>query len=289
MPRASTFSAVIAALVTAVATGARGQAQEPVSILVEGSNPLHERNRFLRARASSSPGGAQRAAGRADTHLLDFGGGPSSFDARATLGRPPRRTIVDPRCRRRIVRGRGRRARTDYGGRHHPDAVRVSPNAGPAETIVPAASAEEPTPPLLVAPATTEKWHVSVGIEPSVTARVAPQPLYGLPIFIELASPSPSLLSPSFELGFERRSTRPPNTRWATRSSTWWKDFSGHRGSPTPRRRMRLGPCLRFDAGVLQAAGKSGKSLGERTARSEPGARSGCWAAPPTGSPARCS
>ena len=267
MPRASTFSAVIAVAVTAVATGARAQAQEPVSILVEGSIPCTNETDFFARVHRRAPGARSGQPGEPTrTFSISVEGLAPSMHGRLSVvhldGRSSTRDVDGESCED-VVDALALITAVDID----PDAVRASPNARPAETIVPAASAKEPSPPLLVAPATAEKWHVSLGIEPSVTARVAPQPLYGLPIFIELASPSPSLLSPSFELGFER--TFNSTTQDAVGDAVFdlVEGFFKRARSPTARRECELAPACDSMLDFFRLPGKAAKSLANRTAR----------------------
>jgi len=262
MRRASTFSAIVAVLVTAVATGAHAQSQEPVSILVQGSIPCTNESDFFARVHRRAPGARSGQPGEPTrTFSIAVEGTAPSMHGRLAVvhldGRSSTRDVDGESCED-VVDALALITAVDID----PDAVRASPNARPAETsVVPTASAIEPSPPPLVTPATGEKWHVSLGIEPSVTARVAPEPLYGLPFFVELASPSLSLLSPSFALGFER--TFNATTQDAAGDAVFDLVEGFFQACPLAYRsaRMRVGPCLRFDAGLLQAAGKSGKGL----------------------------
>jgi hypothetical protein len=271
MPRASLSLAMIAVAFTAASTEVRAEGQEPVSIRVDGSIPCTSEADFFARVHRRAPGARSGQPGeptRSFTIILE--GAAPSMRGRLSIvrldGRSSTREVTGESCTD-VVDALALITAVDID----PDAARATPSERIAVETFPSTPDErEPPPPTLVAPAPSEPWHVSAGIEPSVTAGVAPQPLFGLPVFLELMSPSSGILSPSFALGFER--TFNSTTEIPAGDAVF--DLVGGFFQACPvaysSSRLRAGPCLRFDAGLLQAAGKKGKSLNSAQTDSGP-------------------
>jgi hypothetical protein len=246
---------------TSLSLTARAELEEPVAIRIEGFIPCTSEEDFF-ARVQHRAPGARRGQPSEPTRTFTISlmGSAASVYGRLAI------VHLDGRSSTREVTGESCADVVDALALI--TAVDIDPAAAGATSVDPSAPEPVlPTPDAIAPPssppplARAERWHVGAGVEPSVTARVAPQSLYGLPIYVELTSPSTSVLSPSLILGFERTFN---STTEATQGDAAFDLVGGFlQACPIAwiSARARAGPCLRFDAGRLEGAGKGGKSV----------------------------
>src|SRR4051812_45656878 len=147
MLRASPFSAVVAVVVTAVASGVRAEAQEPVSIVVEGSIPCTNESDFFARVHRRAPGARSGKPGEPTrTFSIAVEGMAPAMHGRLSVvhldGRSSTRDVDGESCKD-VVDALALITAVDID----PDAVQASPDVLPPEMTAPFGAAKEPTPP----------------------------------------------------------------------------------------------------------------------------------------------
>jgi hypothetical protein len=263
MVRVRFWSAMVAVAVSSFVTKSRAQTGEPVSIRIDGSVPCTSDADFferVRRRAAGARSGQADEPTRTFTIRID--GTAPSMQGRLSVvhldGRSSTREVSGESCND-VVDALALITAVDID----PDAARAAPSEQPVLPPPAPAFDEQRAPTVDWVPASESgpSWHLAAGIEPSVIARVAPQSLVGLPVFVELTRASSASWAPSFVLGFERTLDSTTESQVGDAVFDLVEGFAQACTLLRGWERFWAGPCTRFEVGALQAAGKGGKSL----------------------------
>ena len=134
-----------------------------------------------------------------------------------------------------------------------PPKPEASATPRPAESARP-----PPPPPPPPEAASAHAWSWSIGVHAGLTAGVAPSLLLSVPFFLDISRHTSSLFAPAFRLRFVRSDSGSTSTGGPNADFTWTLGTLdacplGWPGDVDAR--LRLVPCARFEAGLLEAKG----------------------------------
>ncbi|MEO8797798.1 MAG: hypothetical protein ABI551_07935 [Polyangiaceae bacterium] len=126
----------------------------------------------------------------------------------------------------------------------------------PTTLATPTTSSSEPSPDATTTTHPLRAFSIALGAHGGVVTGIAPSVTPTIAFFVDLAKTGDAVLSPSLRLRFERAGDSSDPFAQGAAHFTWTE--GGIDGCPVvwaPIARLRLAPCLRAEAGIVEASG----------------------------------